>query len=1259
MANRSVKYADASGPLSFTRRTGVHGGPRPHHVAATSMLDVPSRFQLREELGRGGMGMVFRAYDRSAGHELALKLLHGISAEDRLQLKGEFRAVSEVIHPNLVDLYELFIEERACFFTMELVNGTDFARYVAGLGAIDKDPHEWHARFREVARQLALAIHALHQGDRLHRDVKPSNVLVTDARRTVLLDFGLAISATRQVREEERLVGTLSYMSPEQRWGRELLPASDWYSFGMTLYESISGKVASGIDLLGSSPRSKLRGRGIDIDPEIDELILGLLSSEPSARPDVRQILKCLGSTQSAERAVSVLPRVVPELVGREAPLERLRELLFGDAAAKTRAVRLHGSSGIGKSSLMRAFLEPLGGSGSTLVLKSGCHPQEAVAFNAIDGFIDDLANQLGERLTIEERCLPFAQHAALKQIFPVLAKVLTSDEPAPPSYASGRERRELAFVALSEILARLGRKLRVVVWLDDVQWGDQDSGMLLRYLLSSEERPPLLWVLSYRGEDERSSPCLQVLREDTAAWEAMLPMPLGPLDLEQSRELVRGLMGADWQGDEAIREELIRSAAGSPFLLAESARYLTTHADGASAPAPGSNRVGFDQILSVRTRDLPEDCRAVLEVLAVAGAPLEQQLTLTAAGIDSARRGLITDLHRLSIVRTTDIKSHCIEFYHDKLREEVVRQLDEDARAAHHRSIARAVLECSPPNPLMALEHFEAAGDTESVRRYVTAAANHASKLLAFERAARLYRRAIELEPGDVPLHELYRRLGSALASEGRGREAAEAYSAAAKRLLNDANVRTDEFAQLQQRAAEQFIQTGHFGRGTEMIRSVLAELEVSLPKTREEAHRKAALLRLVALARGLTPKERTVQVADLELRRFDALWAANTRLAMIDYALCNYATARCALDSLRLGEPSRMSRALSMEASFCSLLPQPMFQKRADKLLQMAEHFATQGGDPEYDALFAVSARAIISFYRGRFEDTWRQADRAIGGRRELSRGRTWEEAPWQMWSLLGLALNGEWAELVRRVEEAREDAERRDDRHVELNISLGAPAIAWLLLDRPDEARWRADRALSWSPPGYSAQHYQHYVTVVDCLLYRGDGLGAWARTLDTWSLHKREQFLRLSFLRDDLLRTRARSALAAVVALRAANQRRTESGHDVRALLTDARRAAREMDGHGADYARGFAALVRAGIAGVEGNPDRAVQELELGLAAFERGHLQSFREIARYCLGRLKRDAEGTAALEQAEAWLSEQGVVRPDRVAATLVPGLF
>src|SRR5689334_2190419 len=88
---------------------------------------LPPRFQLKQELGRGGLGIVYRAYDRSAGCEVALKVLQGVSAENRLSLKGEFRASRDVVHQNLVDLHDLVIGEQACFFTMELVNGRDFA----------------------------------------------------------------------------------------------------------------------------------------------------------------------------------------------------------------------------------------------------------------------------------------------------------------------------------------------------------------------------------------------------------------------------------------------------------------------------------------------------------------------------------------------------------------------------------------------------------------------------------------------------------------------------------------------------------------------------------------------------------------------------------------------------------------------------------------------------------------------------------------------------------------------------------------------------------------------------------------------------------------------------------------------------------------------------------------------------------------------------------------------------------------------------
>jgi tetratricopeptide (TPR) repeat protein len=953
-----------------------------------------------------------------------------------------------------------------------------------------------------------------------------------------------------------------------------------------------------------------------------------------------------------------VLPQhSAPALIGRTSELEFLVRSFEALGRASPSVIRVMGPSGIGKSSTIRAFFDELRSRPEALLLHSRCHPRESVVFNAVDGFIDELSIEVAECLDEGQRTLPELQHSALAQVFPVLAKALGTELPVRVAYTEQRERRHLAFDGLCEILNRLSQRFKVVIWLDDVQWGDEDSGNLLRELLASADRPPFMMVLSYREEDERSSACLRVLQADAELWGSTEALPIRPLDDRQSGELVETLAGAA-AGTSKRREELIRSAAGSPFLLAELARYFSMRAANQVPVDLDDDAVGFDDILRMRTRELPDECRAVLEVLAVAGSALEQSVTLAAAGIGSHARGLITSLERLSILRTTDMRTQRVEFYHDKLREEVMRQLG-PAATERHRAIAHALLATPTPNPLSAIDHFEAAGDTDAVRRYVVAAANHALKLLAFERAARLYERSIELEPGDVALHELYRRLGSSLGSAGRGKQAALAYSKAADLLGARSDTRPEEVIQLKQHAAEQFIQTGHFQQGVAIIRSVLSDLDMPFPASRSHALRMATWLRLVSFVRSYRPKKRTSPPAEKDLRRFDALWAAGARLAMIDYSLSSYATARCAHDAVTLGEPSRMSRALAMEASFCSTLPQRIFQDRAQSLLRMAESHARDSEEPENASIFTIGARAIISFYSGKFRQTWELADLALERLQAHSPGRTWEYAPWQMWSFLGLALNGEVSDLVRRVRAAREEATLRDDRYVQQNVSLGAPTIAWLATDNVHEAAQWADRAIGWAPETYTAQHYQHYVTMVDYDLYREDALSAWERTVATWPSHTREFFLVLTFVRDELLRSRGKSALAAALTLREKGLRRTPSGFTETRLLSVAGKASEQMKKHGLDSATGFALLLDAGLAQSAGKSQEAARALTSAVAAFERADMRMYREAARYCLGHVLDSRVGRAQLEIAERWMGGQGVVEPQKLVATLAPGVF
>src|SRR5437762_6303558 len=179
-----------------------------------------ARFQVLARLGAGPVGVVDRARRLAQGRDVALQTLQRFDPAGLYRFKHEFRSFANVSHPNLVTLYELISDEDRWFFTMELVEGVDFRRWIAN-GDVD-----W---LRDAFRQLALGVEALHATGRLHRDIKPSNVMVDSRGRVVLLDFGL-VSARRSASAGDSILdpmgGTPAYMSPEQAAGAELGPAA-------------------------------------------------------------------------------------------------------------------------------------------------------------------------------------------------------------------------------------------------------------------------------------------------------------------------------------------------------------------------------------------------------------------------------------------------------------------------------------------------------------------------------------------------------------------------------------------------------------------------------------------------------------------------------------------------------------------------------------------------------------------------------------------------------------------------------------------------------------------------------------------------------------------------------------------------------------------------------------------------------------------------------------------------------------------------
>ena len=262
-------------------------------------------YDIQDVLGSGGMGTVFRAYDRERRRPVALKVMNRAGAAAILRFKHEFRTLLGVAHPNLVTLYELISDGQNWFLTMELLDGVTFLQYVrdaaphAGPRSMrDVDDHDdagevppgsagardepgspgahrletqpltpgQRVRLRAATRQLADGIAWLHAAGKLHRDIKPTNVIVTREGRVVLLDFGLVAEQGcdgRHHSTEEHILGTAAYMAPEQAAGLPVSPATDWYSVGVMLFEALTGRLPFlGGPLAGVDGQAEIRTPG-------------------------------------------------------------------------------------------------------------------------------------------------------------------------------------------------------------------------------------------------------------------------------------------------------------------------------------------------------------------------------------------------------------------------------------------------------------------------------------------------------------------------------------------------------------------------------------------------------------------------------------------------------------------------------------------------------------------------------------------------------------------------------------------------------------------------------------------------------------------------------------------------------------------------------------------------------------------------------------------------------------------------------------
>jgi serine/threonine protein kinase len=1239
------------------------------------------RFEVLSRLGRGGMGVVYEVFDRQRGERVALKTLLHFDADGLYRFKQEFRTLADILHPNLVHLYELVAAEREeVFFTMELVDGTDFLGYVQGArqggdplkeaitarsgvkrarashappGALEASRHSKAASpanldgLRSALRQLVEGVRAVHAAGKLHRDLKPANVRVTPEGHLVILDFGVATELRRHGPAKDvddgqypEVVGTAAYMAPEQASGDAPVAASDWYSVGAMLYEALVGRppfTGSAIDVL----TQKLRLRPSEpafcvqgVPADLNDLCMALLATDPGQRPTADQILRRLGVTPSepAPAADRVDRPEATHLVGREAQLLALKAAFESTREGRAVAVRVSGLSGMGKSAVVQHFLDDLERRIDVLVLRGRAYERESMPYKAVDSVVDALTRHLVE-LYENERTVALPDEIwALAHVFPVLRRVPSIDAVPQASVGDPQLVRLHAFGVLRQLFASLSRSQHVVIFVDDVQWGDTDSAALLVELMRPPAAPPLLLITTHRAEESDASPFLIDLRARWPADAEVHDLTVGPLGGDDARRLALHLLGSQDASAEHTADAIARESGGSPFLIEELTRS-------AAIDIAGPRRsLTLETLVGERVSRLPDDARRLLETVAVGGRPLPVATVGAASDTQESVNQLVALLRARRFVRAgLRDGREVVEMSHDRIRETVVAQIAGPVVRGHHERLARTLEATPDSDPEAITTHLLGAGNKERAAHYAERAAEQALAKLAFAQAARLFQLTCDtISPSSPDARRLQRRVAEACEWAGYAEKAARAYLTAAE------GAPSLERVDLERAAAAQLIAAGRIDESVALSRRVLAAVGRTVPGSILGTIFWVVFYRV--LSKFLTRKELTKagELPMAERVRLDALHTMSRGLAVVDAISAMYVKARYLVDALRSGNRYHIVRAAAVEASGGAASGKE--GKRERDLFDLARRLAQETRDDEGYALYQITY-GISEYVRGRWRPALQMLDEACA---RLAAARRWQ-ANANVYGVYALVYLGELREARSRTTRLLADAERRGDLYTAVNLRASHPIATWLATDDIEGARRHIRESVGqWSKTRFLVQHWQAMLWEAEIDLYAGDGARAWERLARDGRSLKKSHLLSVQLIRAFTHFILGRSAIASLVTL---------PDGERRARLAQARHSQRVLAAEGIAWTTVLAALLEASIANVGGDTLRTERALRDAIERSQAAEMSLHGAAARFRLGLLLGGQEGSAMTQRAEDEMKRQDVRVPGHYFRMLVPG--
>ncbi len=835
-------------------------------VSFPDQTEFDPRYQILEAIGRGGMGVVYKALDRVENRLVALKTLHGngdpverIAADGASESIGvdirrfhrEIQALSLLNHEGIVRLSDVGHHGGRTYFTMELLHGLPLEALISR-PPLDRAGIEWLLR---TALRIVEALAFIHRAGFIHRDLKPSNVMVLgrgdgggDAPsvedllrepdpRIKLLDFGLAKLLDFAAPAARLAPGTPLYMAPEAMDpSAPADPRSDFYSLGVMLYALITGQLPHAT--LASAVSGRTPALPLVLNPacpaDLSAAVLRLLSPQPHRRfgsaEELNQVLRsCLEGREISEDATP--PRLLsPAFVGRGATLDALKHALADSRAGRGSVTLVSGVRGAGKSWLLdRSGLKSLAVLEGETAYLQGRYGVEGSRRRGIRevalGILLELARDPG--------------HGKLAEILGpwggMLLDVLDIEDAIPGLRAlwpgmkrsdSGEFAREgilHAGIALFEAAARRPR----LILLDDLHAGDDFDIELLAQLARGIDEVPLAIVATYRPEARESHPALGrwiAEIEGGAARPSIRFQHLAPFTDGEAAQMVRSILYPPGEVEPALAAELLDRSSGNPRALEGALRDIwaaggvrreggvwrrkAIQTQGGAIADPGT-------IPGIDAGDL-----AILHAAAILGErfDVEPILSLLESPVEGA---VIARLHALAAKGLLAETADGFAFARTGVREEIEKRMPAGRRKTLHLRSARALLalkgEASADHWGAIADHFAASGNASSAVEFYLKAARRAAARYANRRGIAAFRAALDLV-GPEDRATIAIELGRLHSRIGENAEALECFEVARGLSQEESPALLDDIGRAHQRRGERDEARRSFERALEL---------------------------------------------------------------------------------------------------------------------------------------------------------------------------------------------------------------------------------------------------------------------------------------------------------------------------------------------------------------------------------------------------------------------------------------------------------